>query len=683
MPLPLSLPITGGVDIMRTPLQVGRGIVNSNLIRFRNGSVQKLGGCSRLTSLTFIGQARGLFAWQDLTGLHYIAVGTNQLIEVFAAGVYTVIMPLAHTSSSLSTPFATVANSAVVTVTDAGYSPAVGSWINIVNLIYVNGLLLQGIYQVVSSSGTTYTFNAASAANATGSGGATLAFTTVNTQSAVTITLGAYVFANNQSITVGVSTAVGGLTLLGSYTVAVTAGPIFTITANGNATSGATVSENGGDAEIQYYTSLPLESGAPGGYGLGPYGQGPYGYGSAASGSSPLLGSQPGVLFLNEWSMDRWGQNLVFCWVGSTVYQWVPPVAPGNVGAAVSGAPQAVTGLFVAAPQQQTMAWGAYSATLGEQDPLLVAWCDVGDLTDWTTSATNQAGSFRLSSGNLIIGGTWFGTAGLFWTDIDLWAMVYVGFPLVYGFSKIGTNCGLIARRAWATMGTLCVWMSQRGFFVYQGGSVSPLPCTVFDFVFNSIDIANLEAMHADSNTYNGEVTWWFPQIGSNGVCTGAVKWHAVGGEWDITQSGLAISAWTDQSVLGPPIGAFYNGLLEQFETAIDFDGQILDSYFVSGFFQIAEAEDVLFVERVYPDFVLSSSAVIAMTFYFADDMASAANPALVRTYGPFTVTAQTSYIIVRGRGRVMQFRVDCNVALNSFYRYGESPMTAQIDGRK
>jgi hypothetical protein len=686
MVLPLSLPLQPGVDVMRTPLQVGRGLVNSNLIRHRNGLIQKLAGCARMTNLTFPGICRALFPWQDLQGNKYLAVGTNQVLELFTTmGGYTIIQPVTHTSSGLSGPFTTTAGSNIVTVADAGFTTVqIGEWINIATLTYVNGLLLQGPYQVqtVPSSGT-YTIAAATNATASGSGGVTLTFNTTSGHPGITITLGPYVFTNGQTITVGVSTTVGGLTLLGPFTVNVS-GSVYSINGPGNASSSATGQENGGHVDIQYYVALPNESAASGAYGIGPYGLGPYGIGSGATtGSSGLQGTIPGALFLTSWSMDRWGQDLMFNWISSTIYLWVPPIAPGNVGQPVSGAPQAVTGSFVAAPQQQAMAYGIFSQTLGAQDPMLIGWCDVANLNAWTATATNQAGSFRLASGNLIVGGTWFGVTGLFWTDLDLWSMTYIGFPLVYGFNKVAPNCGLIAKRAFATIGTICVWMSQNDFFLYQGGAVQPLPCSVRDFIFDTLDTAYIENIHADSNTYGNEVTWWFPQLGSGGQCTGAVKWHAAGGEWDITQSGLAVSAWTDQSVLGPPIGTFYSGLLEQFETSIDFDGQILDSYIVSGFFQLAEGEEIIYVERVYPDFTLSAGAIISMTFYFADDMAEAENPALVRTYGPYTITSSTSYVIVRGRGRVMQIRVDCNQALNSFWRYGEPLVTSSIDGRK
>ena len=688
--LPISLPLAPGVDVMRTPLQVGRGLVNSNLIRHRNGLIQKLGGCIRITSLTFQGICRAIFAWQDIPGNHYLVVGTSQLIELYADSIYTVIQPIQHTSN-LTTPFATVLNSNVVTVTDATEAPAVGNWINIVNLTYVNGLLLQGPYQVQSIvSGTQYTINATGLANATSSGGSILDFTTTNTQSTVKVTLAGYTFTNNQNILVGVSTAVGGVVLLGGYTIAITGGNAF-IQASANATSSTSAFENGDQTQIAYYTPLPIEgsgsSGSPGTpYGGGTYGGGPYSGTGIAGGTTGLLGSSPGVLFLNEFSFDRWGQNLVACWVSSTVYQWVPPLSsPANVLQPVSGAPAGVTGLFVAAPQQQTMVWGAYSTVIGGQDPLLVAWCDIANLNQWTAAVNNQAGSFRLSSGNLIIGGTWFGQVGLFWTDIDLWQMVYVGYPLVYGFSKVAPNCGLMSRRAWATIGTQAAWMSQNTFFVYMGGAVQELPCSVRDFVFNTFDVKYAENCHADSSTVNGEITWWFPQIGSNGQCTGAVKWHAAGGEWDITQSGLSISAWCDQSVYGNPIGSFYSGLLEQFDSAVDFDGAILDSYILSGFFQIAEGEEMVFVERIFPDLTISAGGMVTFTFYFANDMASMENPQNpgdIRTYGPYVVTSATKYIIVRGRGMVMQVRLDANISFNTFWRYGEPLARVALDGR-
>ena len=40
------------------------------------------------------------------------------------------------------------------------------------------------------------------------------------------------------------------------------------------------------------------------------------------------------------------------------------------------------------------------------------------------------------------------GTITLLFTDIDLWSVQYIGFPLVFSFQNIGQLCGLIAQKA-------------------------------------------------------------------------------------------------------------------------------------------------------------------------------------------------------------------------------------------
>lgn len=664
------------MDTQKTLLQNERGISVSNLIRIKNGLIQKLGGCQKLCTTPVEGAARAAFAWADLEGNPYLAIGTTELLYLYYAGVLNNITPVTATSN-LTNGFSTVMGSSIVTVDDIGQSPSVGNWINIVNATYIGGVFLQGPYQVLTASAPNYTIDSGIIASSTvNSGGTTVDFTTTMGQQAVAITLGAYAFFNTQDLTIGVSTTVGGVTLFGQYEVTVTAGPTYSITANGTASSSTSAFENTGETRVQYFLALPTDTIGIGSYGSGLYGDGLYGVGSATINSTDQV----------QWSLDKWGENLVAAYRTGTIYQWVPPVATNNVATPVSGAPQAVNGIMTASPEQQEIAWGIYSASLGEQDPLLVGFCDIANLNQWTASATNQAGTFRLSSGSLIVGGLWIGLAGLLWTDVDVWSMAYIGFPLVYSFNKLAPNCGLISQRARAVLGTIIAWMSFNDFFVYSGGAISPIPCTVRDFVFNNLDRNFTGAIFAAPNTYYGEIAWWFPTIGSNGIPNAYVKWNPTeaGEPWDYGYQSLQVDAWTDQSVLGPPIGIFSTGLIEQFETAIDFDGSILDSGFMSGWFELAEGEQFLFIERIFPDFVISSGGEISMTVYLADDMAATLSSSIdqIRTYGPFMVTASTPFFIVGGRGRLCQIQVQCTSA-NTFYRYGKPLAVVAADGRQ
>lgn len=383
-----------------------------------------------------------------------------------------------------------------------------------------------------------------------------------------------------------------------------------------------------------------------------------------------------------DWSLDKWGENLVAAPAGGTIYEWTPPVAFANIALPVLNAPPVVNGLIVAAPQQQIIAWGAYSATLGTQDPLLAAWCDVADNTLWIAAPTNQAGTFRIPQGSEIVAIMWPGISGLLWTDLDLWTMTYVGFPLIYGFNNLAQGAGLISRRAVAQLGSRVVWMTQNDFMLYQGGSVQKLTCTVRDFIFDNLDRNFDGNIHAAANTYFDEATWWFPMIGSAGVCTGYVKWKATDNTWDYGSGGPDISAWSDESIIGAPIGTDYGGLIQQFETALDWDGVPFNSGFLSGWFYLQEGEVNIFVERIMPDFTINAGGEISLSILFADEIPQTATDYPVRTYGPYTVTASTPLIIVRGSGRVARIRIECT-APNTSWRYGKPIARVSIDGRR
>jgi hypothetical protein len=693
---PAALAIHPGVDTQATQLEVGTGLIASNLIRAKNGHVQGKGGNSRMTNNVIMGIGRALFGWADTSNNDYLAIGTSEALEIFANGVVSVISPVAHTSNLSSPTFQTFNTNPIVTVTDAGFTPVVGQLFEIVNLTYIGGLLLQGVYEVLTvPTGTTFTFNAGAAATSNSTTSSVLHFATTSGQFGVVITLGAYAFTAGQSISVGVSTTVGGVTLVGPFNVAVTAGPTYTITAPNVATSNATAFENADETQIKYFLFLSPEISPAGAYGQGLYGQGPYG-----------IGSSQGSVWIVEWWFDRWGSPslLVAALAGGTIYEWAPPVAPGNFATPTTNAPSVVNGLLVAVPEQQIVAWGAFSSALGEQDPMLVAWCDVADRNDWTATATNQAGNFRLSSGSVIQAAAKYGLIMLVWTDVDMWAMQYIGFPLVYSFNQIAVNCGLIAPRAWAIQGSTVAWLSQNDFFIYQGAQAVVVPCAVRDFIFDNIDRNYAKAIHADSNTWFDEITWWFPTMGSMGVCNAYVKWNVTENVWDIgglpgaasrSPTTPQVSAWVDQSPFGAPIGTDYNGLIQQFEISVDYDMGAApppDSYLKSGWLQMAEGQEMVFVERVRWDINWNGSKVTTPVVYgilnFADELPTD-NPEIpVRVYGPYVIDPAIPYSIVRGRGRFYSLEIHTNPggvprSAGTAWRLGRPLPTLQVDGRR
>lgn len=165
---------------------------------------------------------------------------------------------------SFTPTFATSLNSPTITVTLANHGFTVGEYISVVVPVSIGGLILFGFYQVVSvPNNNTFTFTAASNATAGASGGTVPSFATTLGSAVVTVTLANHGLLAGQAFNVQVSTTVGGIILLGSYTVAtVTSSSIFTITnayVAGAAQSG--VLENGGSAQIagQVATADPID----------------------------------------------------------------------------------------------------------------------------------------------------------------------------------------------------------------------------------------------------------------------------------------------------------------------------------------------------------------------------------------------------------------------------------------
>jgi len=329
-------------------------------------------------------------------------------------------------------------------------------------------------------------------------------------------------------------------------------------------------------------------------------------------------------------------------------------------------------------PQRQIIAWG--STFNGIQDPLLIRWCDVNDFNSWAGTVTNQAGSYRIPKGSRIIECIQGPQQTLVWTDVGLWSMQYVGQPFEYQFNELATGCGLIGRKAAASLSGTIYWMSQSQFFRLGSAGPEPIQCPIWDVIFQDLDTTNLDKIRVAPNSRFGEISWYYPTIGNSGEINAYVKYNIVLNQWDY--GSLARSAWINQSVLGPPIGADpITGFIYQHETSSDADGQPMASSFQTGFFAMQEADVKTFVDQIWPDmkwgyFGGTQNAQVQITFYVAD---YAGQTPLV--YGPYTMTQSTTFITPRFRARLMAIKISSN-DVGSFWRIGNIRYRFQPDGK-
>ena len=234
----------------------------------------------------------------------------------------------------------------------------------------------------------------------------------------------------------------------------------------------------------------------------------------------------------------------------------------------------------------------------GAIDPMLVRFSDVENYGVFTATATNSAGSFRLTGGSEIM--TALASSGeiLIWTDTVLWAMRFSGLPYVYGFFQQGTACGAISPNAVQVLPSRAVWMGLREFFQYSG-QVTTLPCDVWDDVFRNLNQQQRAKVHCGRNTAFNEVTWFYPSAASI-ENDRYVTWNYVDNLW--TTGTLSRTAWLDAEVLSTPFGTAA-GQLFAHESGTNADGQPLPAFIESGLLDMGSGQDMMTIGQMTPDF--------------------------------------------------------------------------------
>lgn len=650
-----TLTLSPGVDTQHTPATVRHGWAVCNLIRFRDGFPEKLGGWAHLNSTLLTGTALGMHAWADLNGIGYLIAGTEQRVQVYNGGSLYDVTPT-RVVDNPTPAFSTATGNAAVTVKVKNHGASPGDWLYLATQISVGGIVLYRYYQIAAFIDRDhFTINAASPAlfPATDAG-STAQFSTTTNSATVTVVLDNHGLATGGQFNIEVPTLVGDLSLSGNVTVTVLDANTFTFVWGALASFNDTEFENQGNAQFQFLISSGLATNQLiGGYGAGTYGSGIYGVPNTATFPAKL----------RQWFWDNWGQDGIGNPTGGTLYLWTPLTSGAQRATPVTNAPAQIMSSFVAMPQRIAVALG--STVAGVFDPSLASWSDAQDYTDWTASVSNQAGSYRIPTGSKIVGGLQAPLQALVWTDIDLYVMQYVGLPFVFGFNKIADECGLLSARAAGEIGGLVAWAGPQGFFVYENGSVQPLECPVWRTMYRNINMGQLEQVFCAVNVSYNEIAWFYPS-GSSTVVDSYVKWNILENVWDY--GSLGRSAWVGQSVLGTPIGADYAGLLQQHEVGYSADGALMSSMIETGLQDISNGHDFIFMDQIIPDWVttaigsLPSLPQMSLTGYKTPQDQSPVS------YGPYGATG-VGYISTRFRGRLAQFTITDNSS--GFWRMG------------
>lgn len=337
-----------------------------------------------------------------------------------------------------------------------------------------------------------------------------------------------------------------------------------------------------------------------GSYNIGAYGLGNYNEGASAAGTTPITEA-------NSWQFDNFGEFLIAsAYSDGKIYYWNLNVGTDLVVVSAE-APTSVKGIAVT-PERFVVAFGGTDFNgVSAADGRRVTWSDQEDYAEWDPEeAGSQAGSFLLPGAGQIMCGRRNRTETLIFTDVDTFAMRYIGGSLVYNFAQVGANCGIISRRAVATVDGRAYWMGRRGFFVYDGFA-QPIQCDVSDAIFSDINTVQLSKVAAWANNAYNEIWFTYPSAGSS-ECNRIVVYNYKENHWSGPWTSLVRTDGIDRSIYGEPVMADSEGGVyfhEKGTSYLDEDGLTsLASEIMaeSGPYEIGQGDQVMTVRRYIPD---------------------------------------------------------------------------------
>ena len=131
--------------------------------------------------------------------------------------------------------------------------------------------------------------------------------------------------------------------------------------------------------------------------------------------------------------------------------------------------------------------------------------------------------------------------------------MQYLGAPYVWGSQLLMDNISIISPNAAITANNVTYWMGADKFYIYNG-RVDVLPCTLWQYVFISINKEQAWQVVCGSNEGFSEIWWHYASAGST-VNDSYVVYNYSDRVWYKGQ--LNRTAWQDSALQMYPMAAF------------------------------------------------------------------------------------------------------------------------------
>ena len=699
MPLQ-KLRLKPGVNRENTRYTNEGGWYESDKVRFRQGTPEKIGGWLRISQNTFLGVCRSLWNWVTLAGRNLLGVGTSFKFYIENGGAYYDVTPI-RASDTLTNPFTTntATNSGGYTTVIVTATPgfANGDYVTFYGASAVGGVTVSGEYQITYLTAATYSILVAGTASSSTTGGGTV-------YAVYQVTTGSAIYIPTEGWGAG---AWGDGTWGNGGTVAVSAAGLR-IWNQLNWGQNLVYGPRGfplyyWDAAIGYAgttitmtiaspcvvtCSLGLVEGTP--------------ITLSTTGALPT-GLLPGITYYVKY-LTTTTFNLAATSGGAAItttgtQSGVQSISPrGILLSSLTGA-DGYTPLYqntftISDASRFLIVFGTNDYGSTTLDPMLIRWSDQESLTTWYPAVTNQAGSVRLSHGSEIITTLQSRQEIVVWTDSSLYSLQYLGPPYVWGTQLLADNVSIIGPNAAVMASGISYWMGVDKFYKYDG-RVQTLRCDLLRYIYNDINLTQAEQVFGSTNEGFNEV-WWFYCSESSNTIDRYVIYNYLEDNW--YYGSMARTAWLDTGLRNFPLAATYSYNIVEHENGVD-DGitipaTAISASITSSQYDIEDGNNFSFVYRMIPDLTFSGSTAgttPAVTMYLqglnnsGSGITQTGNAGVTHT-GPvpaaINVDEFTGQVYIRIRGRQMQMQITSNT-LGTQWQLGTPRIDIRPDGRR
>jgi len=625
MPLQ-KLQFSPGVNRETTSYTNEGGWFDGDMVRFRFGVPEKIGGWSPTSTNTFLGTCRALHAFVALDGSQYIGLGTHLKYYIEQGGGYNDITPIRSTTSAGDVTFAASNGSSTLTVTDTNHGAIANDFVTFSGAATLGGLITADVlnqeYQIVDvPTANTYTITAKD-------------------------TSGATVTANSSD------TGNGGSSVVGAYQINV--GLDTTVTG--------------------------------GGWGAGTWGRGTWGSGTSLLATGATLRLWSADNFGEDLIFNARDASIYYWDKSTSSAPFARGVELSSLAGSDSTTPTIAKQVLVSDNDRHIIVFGCDPQdNIGVQDPLLIRFSDQENPLIWFPAVTNTAGDLRLGAGSTFVQAVETKREILVWTDTALNSMRFIGPPFTFGLQQLASNITIMGPNAAVATEDVVYWMGIDNFYVYAG-QTQQLPCTVKDKVFLDFNLEQADKVVSGVNSEFSEVFWFYPSASSTDNDKYVVYNY---GEKVWYFGSLSRTAWIDRGVRTYPIAAG-NSYIYNHEFGYDDDGSAMNSFIESAAIDIGDGDKFTYIRRVVPDLTFNGSTNLSSpqaTFTIKSrnfpgaDFGNTAAGITTRTASS-PVETFTEQLHLRSRGRSFALRIE-SAAVGAKWKLGSPRIDIREDGRR